>query len=133
MSPQIPGSDLPEDDDRRYFPRWEVDSHTLYQLEGSKDSFEGRTKDLSCAGARIAGNGHIAPHQKIKVTIDLAEGKKVNLNAHILWTKVENDHLHMGMTFYDTPDEVQDLILQYAFALDKDKVVRQWYKGWEDP
>lgn len=117
--------------DSRYFPRWEVDQRVFCVLDGEAEAREGKTKDISCAGACIVGDWHIAPHQKIQLTIQLSKGTKIKLNAHILWVKSNNDQREMGVTFYDTSDEVQDSILQHAFEVDKEKVLNQWYKGWE--
>jgi len=117
--------------DLRYFPRWEVKDQVLYQLEGETEAREGKTRDISCAGACIVGDWQIAPHQKIKLTIQLSKNTKIRVNAHILWVKVQNNQREMGVTFYDTPDDVQDSILQHAFEVDKKKVLDQWYKGWE--
>ena len=121
-----------ENNDMRYFPRWEVNNRVYYHLEGEKELHEGQTKDISCAGACITTIKEITPHQKIKVTIELASGVKINLKAHVLWVRYENNQPSMGVTFYDTPDEVQNLILQHAFELDRDKFVQQLYKGWEN-
>jgi len=101
-------------------------------LEGEAEALEGKTKDISCAGARIIGNWQISPRQKIKITIQLSKTAKISLNAHILWVKTNNDQQEMGVTFYNTPDEVQDSILQHAFELNKEKVIKQWFKGWND-
>ena len=122
-----------EDNDMRYFPRWEVNDSVLYNLDGEENSYEGQTEDISCAGACITGVGNVSPHQKIKVTIELAEGVKIKLNAHILWVRIENNQPKMGVTFYNTPDDVQNLILKHAFELDREKFVKQLYKGWENP
>ena len=67
MSTQHPDYNSIRDDDSRYFPRWEVDDHVSYHLEGEKESYEGQTKDISCAGACIIGDQHVAPNQKIKI------------------------------------------------------------------
>ena len=133
MSDQDPGYSSIKDNDLRYFPRWEVDDPVLYHLDGETEPFEGRTKDISCAGACITGAGNISPHQKIKVIVELATGVKIKLNAHILWVKIESNHPQMGVTFYDTPDDVQNLILQHAFEVDREKFIKQLYKGWENP
>jgi len=118
--------------DSRYFPRWEVDEQVFCQLEGESEVREGKTRDISCAGARIAGNWQISPRQKIKIIIQLSKTAKVSLNAHILWVKTNSDQQEMGVTFYDTPDDIQDSILQHAFELNKEKVLKQWFKGWDD-
>lgn len=133
MSAQDPDYNTIEDNDMRYFPRWEVNDPVLYHLDGEKEPYEGQTKDISCAGACITGTGDVSPHQKIKVIVELAEGVKIKLNAHILWVKIENNHPQMGVTFYNTPDDVQNLILQHAFEVDRDRFLKQLYKGWENP
>lgn len=132
MSAQDPGYSSLEDNDLRYFPRWEVEDPVLYRVDGEQESHEGHTKDLSCAGACIVGQGDIVPHQKIKLIVELSEGVKVKLNAHILWVRIENNRWHMGVTFYNTPDDIQNLILQHAFELDRDKFLKQLYKGWDN-
>ena len=122
-----------KNNDMRYFPRWDVNDPVLYQLDGEQESHEGQTKDISCAGACITGAGNVSPRQKIKMIVELAEGIKIKLNAYILWVKIEDNHSEMGVTFYDTPDDVQNLILQHAFELDRDGFLKQLYKGWENP
>jgi len=133
MSAEYPDYNSFENNDMRYFPRWEVNDPVQYHLDGGKEPCEGQTKDISCAGACITGAGNVSPHQKIKVIVELAEGVKIKLNAHILWVKIENNQPQMGVTFYDTPDDVQNLILQHAFELDREKFLKQLYKGWENP
>lgn len=132
MCAQSPENNISKGIDMRYFPRWEVNNRVSYHLEGHKESYEGKTKDISCAGACIAGNGQVTLHQKIELTLQLNDVTRVKLKGHILWVKIENNQPQMGVTFYDTPDEVQNLILQHAFEVDKEQVVKQWYKGWED-
>lgn len=122
-----------EKNDMRYFPRWDVNNPVLYQLDGENEPFEGHTRDISCAGACITGIGNVVPHQKVKMIVELAEGVKIRLNGHILWVRIENNRPQMGVTFYNTPDDVQNLILQHAFELDREKFVKQLYKGWENP
>ncbi len=121
----------PADPDSRYFPRWEVDEQVFCQFEGEAEAREGKTRDISCTGACIIGDWQISPHQKIKLTIQLSKKLKISLSAHILWVKAKNNLQEMGVTFYDTPDNVQDSILQHAFELDKEKVIKQWFKGWD--
>jgi c-di-GMP-binding flagellar brake protein YcgR len=134
MSPedQINNLPSPEEKDMRYFPRWEVNNRVSYYLEGENTPHQGRTKDISCAGACIAGIHEILPHQKIKVTVELANHVKIDLKAHVLWVKTEDNKPVMGITFYDTPDTTQDLILKHAFELNRERFVRQLYKGWEN-
>ncbi len=120
------------DSDKRYFPRWEVEEPVFYRLDGEGESFKGTTKDISLRGACIIGGWNIEPQQKVEMTIQLSKKKAVKLNAHILWVRFKNGQPQMGVTFYNTPDHVTDSILQHAFELDKDKVLKHWFKGWSD-
>ena len=115
----------------RYFPRWEVTDRVVYNVDGDREPREGTTKDISCAGVCIIGDRHLTPHQKIQLTVHLSESAWIKLNGHVQWVRNNNDMLHMGITFYETPDHAQDLILQHAFEIDREKVVKQWFKGWE--
>lgn len=116
----------------RYFPRWEVNNRVLYRTDGDKELYEGKTKDISCAGARIVGGTQGSPHQKIKMSVQLSEGTTIRLTARILWVKCDVEKPEMGVIFCDISDDIQDSILQHAFEIDKDKVVKQWFKGWND-
>jgi hypothetical protein len=133
MNAPVPNTPTFENNDMRYFPRWEVKDPVLYHLEGESQTYEGHTKDLSCAGACITGVTNVVPHQKIKVIVELSRGAKVKLNARILWVRIENNQPQIGVSFYNTPDDVQNQILQHAFEIDRDKFLDQLYKGWENP
>ena len=132
MSPESQNLPAMEDNDMRYFPRWEVSNRVSYYLEGENRPHHGETRDISCAGACISGVQEILPHQKIKVTIELSNHVKIDLKANVLWVKTEGGRPVMGLTFYDTPDTTQDLILKHAFELDRDRFVRHLFKGWEN-
>ena len=131
MNTKDPGNSSSTENDMRYFPRWEVNNRVSYHLEGEKELYTGEIRDMSCAGACMLSNKGVAQHQKVKMTIEIADDVKVQLNGHILWVKAQNNEAQLGITFYDTPDEVQNLILQHAFELDRKKFVKQWYKGWD--
>ena len=118
--------------DTRYFPRWEVTDRVVYNIDGDGEAREGRTKDISCAGACIIGDRYLSPHQKIQMTVHLSEAISIKLNGHVQWVRHNDGASHMGVTFYETPDHIQELILQHAFEIDREKVVKQWFKGWED-
>ena len=115
----------------RYFPRWEVADRVVYSVDGDRVSREGTTKDISCAGACIIGNRYLNSQQKIQMTVHLSETTSIKLNGHVQWVRHDDGALHMGVTFYETSDHVQELILQHAFEIDREKVVKQWFKGWE--
>jgi hypothetical protein len=130
MGPDNQNLPSAEENDLRYFPRWEVSNRVAYYLEGETRPHHGETRDISCAGACIAGAHEVLPHQKIKVTVELSNQIKVDLKADVLWVKFEDHRPVMGITFYDTPEITQDLILRHAFELDRGKFVQHLFKGW---
>ena len=122
--------DLPLSD-KRYFPRWEVQNRVLYQPFKSSDPKEAITRDLSCAGACICMEDSIGLDQKIKLTVYLSEETKVDLLGKVVWIKLQGDKNFVGVNFFNTEQEAQDLILEYAFSLDRSKLINHWYKGWD--
>ncbi len=120
------------DSDQRYFPRWEVKNAVSYQLDKTKETYEGYTQDLSCAGACITSDTKFAPNQKIKLTVYLSPKTTVNLNGNILWAKKEGKENQIGVSFYNTGEETQELILQHAFNLHKEKFLKHLFDGWKE-
>jgi len=118
--------------DLRYLPRWEVSNRVMYRTDGENDFHEGRTKDINCAGACIVGNTPVAPQHNIEMTVQLSPKTTIRLNARILWAKFGANETQMGVTFYGASEETQDSIFQHAFELDRDKFLKQWYKGWDN-
>jgi len=131
MSEQGQKQKLSQGRDMRYFPRWNVSGRVLYHVDWDKEPREGKAKDISCAGACIIGEKYIEPFQKIDLTVYLTEETKIKLNGHVQWVRSHDDSLQMGVIFYDTPDHVQELILQHAFEVDREQMIKQWFKGWD--
>jgi len=117
--------------DHRYFPRWEVDSRVLFQTENDPEFHEAHTKDISCAGAALCTQYPLTQHQKIKITLFLPNGTPVNLHGEVLWASTrENQEQLLGISFFNTAPEAQQLILQQAFEIDRKQLVSNWFKGW---
>lgn len=117
--------------DQRYLPRWEVNNRVLYQLENEPDLHQGQTRDLSCAGACIKAAKSTIPSQKIKVTVFLSPQTSVILEGRVLWSRAfDKKNIEMGITFENASPEAQDLILQHAFEVDRQTVVKHWFEGW---
>ena len=117
--------------DRRYIPRWEVSSKILYQLHDDIDIQEGRTQDLSCVGTCLHSEKDLLANKKVKLTIYLSEDTTIQVDGHILWTKKTPKGNFAGILFKDIKPEMQDLILDYAFEINKDDLVKHWFKGWD--
>ena len=120
-----------ESNDSRYFPRWAVENQVVYQIESDDRTRMGTTCDLSCAGACISIENAISPAQKIRLTIFLSHGVTVDLNGRIVWLKPSTEKNYLGIQFLNTTHYAQELILNHAFNLDKKKIVKSWFKGWE--
>lgn len=117
--------------DQRYLPRWEVQNRVLYSCENDSYVHEAQTKDLSCAGACLRVEEALSPSQKVKMTVFLSENISVKLDGVVSWTKPANNEVEVGVSFYNTPMKVLDLILEYAFEFKHEEVEKQWFKGWK--
>ena len=117
--------------DQRYFPRWEVTNRVLYHTEKDTQLHKGTTKDLSCSGACIQTEKILTPGRKLTMTVWLSTGVKVNLQGTVAWVKMEGEKNFIGIDFFNTSQEAQDLILEHAFELNQDKLTNHWFKGWK--
>ena len=121
-----------DDSDQRYLPRWEVSNRVLYQFDNDNEPHEGKTKDLSCAGVRIETGEKLVLKKDIKLTIYLSADISVTVNGKVAWTKPSKDHQsEIGITFQNVPEQVQETILQHAFEINREEVVKHWFKGWD--
>lgn len=118
--------------DQRHFPRWEISNCVLYRLENETRPRLGNTKDLNCAGARIASQEDISTNQRIQVTLYLTEKITVDLDAHIVWANKVNEETQFGISFIDAPGDAEELIFQHAFEMNKEKIVHDWFKDWQN-
>lgn len=115
--------------DKRYFPRWEVQSRVLFQLKDNPEVFEGHTTDLSCVGMCLDTHQPLNIHQKLKLVVYLSKETSVSLFGIAVWAKGEEFFHKIGIVFYNTPLETQDLILQFAFNLNKERFLNDVFKG----
>lgn len=123
--------DIPDPGDQRYFPRWEVENRILYKLENSAEPHTGTTKDLSCAGARLTTKDPLLPRQRLKLTIRLSLTTEVVVNGRVIWQDQTRSPYPTGVAFYNTSGKAQETILQHAFEIDREKVLNQWFRGWD--
>ncbi len=120
-----------DNDERRYFPRWEVNNRICYRLEPESFSHECRSRDLNCCGACLLTKQSLPPDQKLKMTVYLAEDVCVHVEGKVLWSKPQkNEQYLIGVNFLETSKKIQDLILNHAFEINKNDLVRHWFQGW---
>lgn len=117
-------------EEQRYFPRWETSNRVLYQSGKNCEIHQASTKDLSCAGVCIRTDRPL--HQnKIKLTIFLNSNTSVVVDGRILWNRPDEGQTLVGVLFENIPLQSQELILQYAFETDQQKVLNRWFEGWD--
>lgn len=119
-------------DDQRYFPRWIVAAPVLYKHQTIPQSQNGQIKDLSCSGACVSIGEPLRLNEKIKLTIYLSPAEGIEVSGRVVWQCTSLHENLTGVSFYDTSDAVQSRILQYAFEIDKEKIIQHWFSGWED-
>ena len=124
-----PGQDR-SNDDKRYIPRWEVDNRILLQAEDDDNVKECRSRDISCVGICLFTPQEISVNQKVRLTVYLSEATQIQVIGTILWTKKTADGNLVGIIFEDTKPETQDLILDYAFEIKREDLVKHWFQGW---
>jgi len=117
--------------DQRYLPRWEVHNRVLFKVANRKEICEGFTKDLHAAGTCLCIDESILPQQDVILTIHLSHGSSIRVKGKIVWAKTIGIKPHVGINFHSVPHDTQDQILENAFELDRENIVKHWFKGWE--
>ena len=118
--------------DRRYIPRWEVSQRVLFRPSTQKTLYwEGETKDISCDGLCLYTPEKIAIGQKLILTLYLSPDIAVYVEGRVLWNESLHDKFLVGIKLENTNSRVQDLILDHAFNIKKEALLKHWYRGWE--
>ena len=120
----------PKDPENRYFPRWEIDKRAEYRLQQSNAEKEARAIDLSCSGACIVTPEPLLPTQKVKLNIYLNNATVVTISGKVVWVKHWSNKNEAGVDFDSVDQRTQDLILEHAFSLNKQDLIKYWFKGW---
>ena len=118
--------------EQRYFPRWKINKRAQYQIEPNHEQKEARIVDLSCSGACLVSEEVLFPHQKLKLNIYLNDATAVTVSGRIIWTNRWFQRNEAGIQFDPINYKTQDLILDHAFDLRKEDLVKYWFKGWND-
>lgn len=117
--------------DKRYFPRWQVKNRIAYRIQGDTHIHEARSRDLSCTGMCFISRFPITTEQKLKLRVYLLDDKSVEVEGQPVWVQEIGEGHVVGVNFINTNAQVQDTLLQYAFEIKKDDMVKHWFEGWE--
>jgi len=121
----------PKTENQRYAPRWNLEGHRACQMNQGSMAFEGHLKDVSCAGACIETDQNFLINQKINLTLHLSDRGVVNVCGTAVWAKAVNSHHEIGIHFFNTSSETQEIILRHAINANKELLKDHWFKGWE--
>ena len=125
-------ADQRKDDERRYFPRWEVNNRVSYRLNPDRLAHDCRSKDINCCGTCLITDQRLEKDQRLRLTVHLAEGISIQVEGKVLWCKPYDQQYLIGVNFLQTSKQIQDVILEHAFNLRKEDLVRHWFKGWNN-
>ncbi len=117
--------------EKRYFPRWDVNHKILYKKENTLFYKECSCTDISADGVCLSALEAFEPHQKLNLLVYLSENVAVEVNGTVLWNKISAQRCLAGFKFESISANVQDLILQFAFDCKKEQLHRNWFEGWE--
>ena len=119
--------------DQRYLPRWAVSNRVLYQLENDEKTHESNSRDISCTGACFTTPVNLPLNKKVKMKIYLSDDTSVKVEGQVIWNKSVNGGENLvGVTFYNTSQTVQELILKHAFEIRKEDMIKYWFQGWNN-
>ena len=116
--------------DQRYLPRWEVNNRVSLKVNNETKQREALSKDISCSGACIFIDELVKPKQKVVMKIALSKTVFAEVRGTIVWTRNEQNQILAGVMFENTPKETQELILHYAFELNREALIKHWFSGW---
>ena len=106
--------------DERYIPRWSVQNKVLYRKEKNSSYHEARSKDINSSGACFSCPEEIKPSSKLNLVLYLADHVAVEVTGRVLWNKDGKANKLVGVRFENISEQVQDMILEYAFACKRD-------------
>ncbi|OGX06264.1 MAG: hypothetical protein A2Z88_05080 [Omnitrophica WOR_2 bacterium GWA2_47_8] len=121
----------PSASDRRYLPRWEVTNRVLCRVSNDGNSTECTSRDINCSGASILAPSSFSQDQKVSLAIYLDREIIVRVDGRVLWSQPDHGKHLIGIAFEQTSKKAQDLILKYAFEINKEKLYQHWFKGWD--
>ncbi len=118
--------------DKRYLPRWQVNNRVLCTPQGEHRSYEAVSRDLNCMGICITTTADFSMNQKLKLKIHISDDTIVKIEGRVVWIHSSKDDELMGIAFENINQDTQELLLQYAYEIKKNDIIKHWFTGWED-
>lgn len=121
----------PFPNEQRYFPRWETSNKVVLQCEHDFLCFDGSLLDLSCTGVSLQSESILCRNQILKLKVFLTDQTSVDVKGEIVWVKALKKGYQAGVLFFSIGPAEQDLILEHAFEINREVLVKHWFNGWE--
>ena len=121
--------------ERRNFPRWAMVSRIFYQMGNDTTIHESQSVNISATGICFTTPELMPENIRIKMKIFLSDEAVIPVSGQIIWSKSENgdgrpSH-QAAIRFSDISPRAQELILEHAFEVKKQDMVKYWFQGWE--
>jgi c-di-GMP-binding flagellar brake protein YcgR len=117
--------------EKRHLPRWEVNNRVTYLLENEGEAQETRSMNLSCSGLCLTTSEPVSLQRKMRVKIYLSESTIVLAAGRVVWSQSQEGRHMAGISFSEISAKAQEMILEHAFELKKEDVVKHWFQGWD--
>lgn len=119
--------------DLRYLPRWKVNNRVKFAVKDDESVIEEcETLDLSCAGMSMRCSRMLIPGQSLYLKIYLDDDKAVEVDGRVVWNRITDSGRCVGIQFDTAGLDTQEEILNYAFEIKHDDLVRHWFSGWNE-
>lgn len=116
--------------DKRYLPRWKVTNKIDFLNNTDAGQEECMSNDLSSVGICLQTKESLPIDQHVKLVVHLARETSFPVEGRVLWSRPANGGYHSGVVFENITPHDQELILQYAFEVRHDDLVKHWFNGW---
>jgi hypothetical protein len=70
-------------------------------------------------------------NQKLKLKIYLSGNTSVDTDGEIVWCKPAVKGNVVGVDFCGITENAKELILNYAFEIKRDDLIKHWFEGWK--
>ena len=119
-----------QDKDRRYLPRWKINSKILYRKAGDVAYREARSNDVSATGLCLSAPDDVAIAEELNMTIYLVpEQDPISVQGKAVWRKLHGAENMVGIQLDRINDKTSELIFKYAFEFKRDELMKLWFKG----
>ena len=120
-----------DQNDKRYFPRWETSSQVMLQLTSTPKTYQATTKDINCSGACLFSPEELPLNSEVQVTVKLTPQKKAMFKGKVVWNKKAGSEYQAGVNFYNVNDADANALLDFAYEFKREDLVKHWFKGWD--